>query len=89
MMDFTNYYTQLMANALYYAMIAKDPDRTKFEPFTAEECKTAAIARTAEIRAHNKKVFSEIEEFALYFYTEANYESIAEKCNARIEDAWP
>ncbi len=77
-----------MANALYYDMMAKDPERTKFEPFTAEECKTAAIARTDKIRAHNKKIFSELEEFAIYFYSEADYESIAKKCNARIEDAW-
>ena len=88
MIDFTNVYTQIMANALFYAMKRNDPDRTKFEPFTAEECKLAAMKRVAEIRAHNKRSFSEVEEFAIYFYTEADYEQIAVKCNDKLTDEW-
>jgi hypothetical protein len=77
-----------MAAALFYKMLKADPDRTKFEPFTAEECKLSAIERVKEIRAHNKDFFSEIEEFAIYFYSEANYEQIAIECNTMLEAVW-
>jgi hypothetical protein len=88
MIDFTDNYHQIMTRALYHMLIEADPNRTKFEPFTAEECKLAAIERVAKIRTHNKRYFSEVEEFAIYFYTEADYEKIAVKCNAMLEDAW-
>jgi hypothetical protein len=88
-MDFTAFYTRIMADVLYESMIAQDRDRTKFEPFTPDECKAAAIARVSKIRAHNRKNYREIEEFAVYFYTEANYKTIADMCNKMLEAAWP
>lgn len=88
MFDFTDVYHEVMAKAIFSELKKQDSVWTRYLPFTAEECKAAAVSRTSEIHAHNNRCFPELEEFAIYFYTEANYDLIAAKCNRMLQAEW-
>lgn len=73
---------------LYWDDLYGDRDRSPYEPYTVEECQEAARHRLADIHSHVKRGYGELEWFADFFYTNADFDRVTELCNEMLKLNW-
>jgi len=90
--DLTDYQTLRVAEGvfgmLYWDEYHGDRDRSPYEPYTEDECRAGAELRKEWVHAHCKRGFSELETFADFFYTNADYGRVTELCNQMLKNNW-
>lgn len=90
--ELTDYQTKKVAEGIFHVLywddVYGDRDRSPYEPYTVEECQEAARHRLADVHSHCKRNCSELETFADFFYTNADFGRVTELCNDSLKLYW-